>query len=132
MVRGVDGGLVAGGARFVATNPDPVGPSVGGPLPATGAVAALIERATGIAPYFVGKPNPLIMRTALNVLEAHSGNATIIGDRMDTDVRAGIEAGIETILVLSGTTTRAEVERYPFRPSRIVDSVADLLDAVVS
>ena len=124
--------LVAGGARFIATNPDPVGPSVGGPLPATGAVAALIERATGIAPYFVGKPNPLMMRTALNVLDAHSGNATIIGDRMDTDVRAGIEAGIETILVLSGTTTRAEAERYPFRPSRVVGSVADLLEAVVA
>jgi NagD protein len=120
--------LVDAGARFIATNPDPIGPSPDGPLPATGSLAALISRATGARPYVVGKPNPLMMRSALNALDAHSGSATMIGDRMDTDVVAGIEAGLETILVLSGVTTRAEAERFPYRASRIVESVADVLD----
>jgi NagD protein len=120
--------LVRGGARFIATNPDPTGPSPDGPLPATGSVAALISRATGVAPYFVGKPNPLMMRSALNALGVHSEATTMIGDRMDTDVVAGIEAGVETILVLSGVTTREEAERFPYRPSAIIGSVADLLD----
>src|SRR3954464_8026393 len=117
--------LIVAGARFIATNPDPTGPSPEGPLPATGAVAALISRAIDLAPYFVGKPNPLMMRSALNALGAHSENATMIGDRMDTDVVAGLESGLETILVLSGVTTRADAERYPYRPTRMVDSVAD-------
>jgi 5'-nucleotidase len=120
--------LIAGGARFIATNPDPTGPSPSGPLPATGSVAALITRATGVEPYFVGKPNPLMMRSALNALEAHSETTAMIGDRMDTDIVAGLEAGMQTILVLSGVTTREEAERFPYRPSRIVDSVADLVD----
>jgi NagD protein len=120
--------LIADGARFIATNPDPTGPSNEGPLPATGSVAALISRATGVDPYFVGKPNPLMMRSALNAIDAHSEATAMIGDRMDTDVVSGLEAGMETILVLSGVTTRAEAERFPYRASRIVDSVADLLD----
>jgi len=120
--------LIAGGARFIATNPDPTGPSPSGPLPATGSVAALITRATGVEPYFVGKPNPLMMRSALNALNAHSETTAMIGDRMDTDIVAGLEAGLHTILVLSGVTTREEAERFPYRPSRIVDSVADLVD----
>jgi NagD protein len=120
--------LIADGARFIATNPDPTGPSNQGPLPATGSVAALISRATGVDPYFVGKPNPLMMRSALNAIDAHSETAAMIGDRMDTDVVSGLEAGMETILVLSGVTTRAEAERFPYRASRVVDSVADLLD----
>jgi NagD protein len=120
--------LIAGGARFIATNPDPTGPSPSGPLPATGSVAALITRATGVEPYFVGKPNPLMMRSALNALNAHSETTAMIGDRMDADIVAGLEAGMETILVLSGVTTREEAERFPYRPSRIVDSVADLID----
>jgi NagD protein len=118
--------LIDAGARFIATNPDPVGPSTAGPLPATGAVAALISRATGVAPYFVGKPNPLMMRSALNALDAHSESTTMIGDRMDTDIVAGIEAGLETILVLTGVTTLAEAERFPYRASQIVDSIADV------
>jgi NagD protein len=122
--------LIGAGARFIATNPDPTGPSPDGPLPATGAVAALIRRATGVAPYFVGKPNPLMMRSALNALEAHSETTAMVGDRMDTDIVAGIEAGLETILVLSGVTTRAEVERFPYRASRIVESVEELLDTL--
>lgn len=122
--------LIGEGARFIATNPDPTGPSPSGPLPATGSVAALITKATGVEPYFVGKPNPLMMRTALNRLEAHSETTAMIGDRMDTDIVAGLEAGMETILVLSGVTTREETERFPYRPSRIVDSVADLIDTL--
>ena len=120
--------LIAGGARFIATNPDATGPSADGPLPATGSVAALISRATGLEPYFVGKPNPLMMRSALNALDVHSETAAMIGDRMDTDVVSGLEAGMETILVLTGLTTLAEAERHPYRASRIVDSIADLLD----
>jgi NagD protein len=122
--------LIAAGARFLATNPDPTGPSPAGPQPATGAVAALISKATGVRPYFVGKPNPLMMREALRAIDAHSEQTVMIGDRMDTDIVAGTEAGLRTILVLSGMTTRAEAERFPFLPSRIVDSVADLLDMV--
>jgi NagD protein len=120
--------LVSTGARFIATNPDPTGPSPDGPLPATGSVAALISRATGVAPYFVGKPNPLMMRSALNAIDAHSETAAMVGDRMDTDVVSGLEAGLEAILVLTGSTIREDAERHPFRPSRIVDSIADLID----
>jgi NagD protein len=121
--------LVAAGARFIATNPDPTGPTPAGPLPATGSVAALISRATGVEPYYVGKPNPLMMRSALNALDAHSETTAMLGDRMDTDVVSGLEAGLHTILVLTGvTTTTAEAERFPFRASRVVDSVAVLAD----
>jgi NagD protein len=120
--------LIDGGARFIATNPDAIGPTREGPLPATGAVAALISRATGVDPYFVGKPNPLMMRSALNAIDAHSETTAMIGDRMDTDIVSWLEAGMETILVLSGLTTREEAERYPYRASRIIDSVADLLE----
>ena len=120
--------LVAGGARFIATNPDNIGPTPDGPLPATGSVAALVSRATGVDPYYVGKPNPLMMRSALNAIDAHSETTAMIGDRMDTDVVSGLEAGLEAILVLTGVTSRVEAERHPYRPSRIVDSVADLVD----
>jgi NagD protein len=121
--------LIAGGAKFIATNPDPTGPAPEGPLPATGSVAALISRATGVEPYFVGKPNPLMMRSALNAIDAHSETTAMIGDRMDTDVVAGLEAGLETILVLTGVTTGLEeADRYPYRASRVVDSIADLVD----
>src|ERR687888_269207 len=106
-------------ARFIATTPDATGPAPDGPLPATGSVAALISRATQVDPYFVGKPNPLMMRSALNAIEAHSETTAMIGDRMDTDIIAGLEAGLETILVLTGVTSRLEAERYPYRPSRI-------------
>ena len=119
--------LVVNGARFIATNPDVTGPTPDGPLPATGAVAALISRATGVEPYFVGKPNPLMMRSALNAIGAHSESSAMVGDRMDTDVVSGLEAGMHTVLVLTGSTQREEAERFPFRPSRIVDSIADLL-----
>jgi NagD protein len=120
--------LIDAGARFIATNPDPTGPAPGGALPATGSVAALISRATGVDPYFVGKPNPLMMRSALNALDAHSESTAMVGDRMDTDVVAGLEAGLETVLVLTGVATREQAERFPYRASRVVDSIADLAD----
>jgi NagD protein len=120
--------LIARGARFIATNPDATGPTPDGPLPATGSVAALVSRATGVEPYFVGKPNPLMMRSALNAIEAHSETTAMVGDRMDTDVVSGLEAGMHTVLVLTGSTTREEAERFPYRPSRIVESIADLVD----
>ena len=119
--------LINDGARFICTNPDPTGPSNEGALPAAGSVAAMISKATGVDPYFVGKPNPMMMRSALNVIGGHSESTAMIGDRMDTDVLCGLEAGLETILVLTGISTRAESDRYPYRPSRIVDSVADLI-----
>jgi NagD protein len=92
--------LVAAGARFIATNPDVSGPSENGLVPACGAVAALISAATGVTPYFIGKPNPLIMRTALRTLEAHSEESAMVGDRMDTDIIVGTESGLRTYLVL--------------------------------
>jgi len=119
--------LIEAGARFIATNPDASGPSTEGSLPATGSVAALITRATGVEPYYVGKPNPLMMRSALNAIDAHSETTAMIGDRMDTDVVAGLEAGLHTILVLSGVTTRADLDRFPYVPNQVVGSVADLV-----
>lgn len=119
--------LIVAGARFIATNPDASGPSREGITPATGAVAALIEKATGHAPYFVGKPNPLMMRSGLRSLGAHSENTLMIGDRMDTDVLSGLEAGLRTILVLTGISDRDTAERFPFRPTRVIDSIADLV-----
>jgi NagD protein len=123
--------LILDGARFIATNPDVTGPSAEGPMPATGSVAALITKATGKDPYFVGKPNPMMFRSALNRIEAHSETTAMVGDRMDTDVVAGIEAGLETVLVLTGSTTASEVGRYPFRPSHVLNSIADVIELVV-
>ncbi|WP_329317565.1 HAD-IIA family hydrolase [Streptomyces sp. NBC_01262] len=122
--------LINGGARFIATNPDETGPSAEGALPATGSVAALITKATGKDPYFVGKPNPLMMRAGLNAIGVHSESSAMIGDRMDTDVLAGLEAGMETVLVLTGLTAEADIDRYPFRPSRVVNSIADLVEEI--
>ncbi len=119
--------LVAAGARFIATNPDQSGPTESGIVPACGAMAALIECATGVKPYFIGKPNPLMMRSALNYLGVHSEDAIMVGDRMDTDIIAGMEAGMETILVLSGVTRKEEIERYPYRPTNVFASVADIV-----
>jgi len=118
--------MIAGGARFIATNPDPAGPSEDGLVPACGAMAALVETASGIRPFFVGKPNPLMMRTALNYLDIHSEDTVMVGDRMETDIIAGVESGMETILVLTGVTRREDVGRYPYQPTRIVQSVADI------
>src|SRR4051794_33055560 len=122
--------LIEAGARFIATNPDPTGPSAEGPLPACGAVAALISRATGAEPYIIGKPNPMMFRSAMNRIDEHSESTAMIGDRMDTDVVAGMEAGLRTYLVLTGSTRSEDVERFPYRPSAVVTSVADLVDLV--
>jgi 5'-nucleotidase len=119
--------MIDQGARFVATNPDPSGPAERGLVPACGAVAALIEKATGKAPFFVGKPNPLMMRTALNYLGVHSEETMMIGDRMDTDIVAGVESGMRTTLVLSGVTKVDEIENYPYRPGQVLQSIADLV-----
>jgi NagD protein len=119
--------LIVGGARFIVTNPDATGPSADGPLPATGAIAALITKATGREPYVVGKPNPMMFRSAMNRIGAHSENTGMIGDRMDTDIVAGIEAGLHTILVLTGISDRREMERYPFRPDEILSGVHELV-----
>ena len=120
--------LINNGSRFIATNPDATGPSADGPMPATGSVAALISKATGKEPYIVGKPNPMMFRSAMNKINAHSESTGMIGDRMDTDVVAGIEAGLHTILVLTGIADDAEIAKYPFRPNEILNSIADLLD----
>jgi NagD protein len=122
--------LIDDGSRFICTNPDATGPSLSGALPACGSVAALITKATGVQPYFVGKPNPLMMREALNRIDAHSETSAMIGDRMDTDVLCGLEAGLETFLVLSGVTQASEVDRFPYVPSKVVGSVAELISYV--
>ena len=118
--------LIIEGASFIATNPDAVGPSERGVIPACGAMAALIEKASGFSPFYCGKPSPFMMRSALNYLGVHSENTTMIGDRMDTDVIAGIQSGMHTILVLSGVTTQKEIANFPYRPRKVVKSVAEI------
>jgi NagD protein len=122
--------LIDAGARFIATNPDVVGPTEHGIVLACGAVAAMITAATGVTPYFVGKPNPLMMRSALRAIGAHSENTVMIGDRMDTDILSGLESGLQTILVLTGVTTADAVNRFPYKPSMIVNSIADVIPMV--
>jgi len=118
--------LIADGARFVATNPDPSGPSEDGLVPACGAMAALIKEATGVAPFFVGKPNPYMMRSALNYLGAHSEETIMIGDRMDTDIVGAVSSGLDTALVLTGVTRRSEIERFPYQPTYVLESIGEM------
>lgn len=118
--------LIKDGAMFIATNPDATGPLEAGIVPSTGAMAALIEKATNRAPFFVGKPNPLMMRSALRYLGVHSESTIMIGDRMDTDIVAGVMSGLDTILVLSGVSTADDVRKFPYRPTYILNSVADI------
>jgi NagD protein len=118
--------LVAAGARFIATNPDATGPTDRGIEPACGAMAALIQTATNRAPFFIGKPNPFMMRAALNYLGVHSEDTFMIGDRMDTDMIAGIQTGLGTCLVLTGVTSRDMLDRFPYRPQQIYGSVAEM------
>lgn len=119
--------LIMTGVPFIATNPDPSGPAESGTIPGCGAVAAMLETATGYLAYYVGKPNPLIMRLALRFLDEHSENAVMIGDRMDTDIKVGLESGLETILVLTGLTTMETIEKFPYRPRRVLSSVAEIM-----
>jgi NagD protein len=118
--------LVLGGAKLVATNPDITGPGEKGIEPACASLVAPIEVATGRRAYFVGKPNPLMMRTGLRMLGVHSDEAVMIGDRMDTDIIAGIETGLETVLVLSGVSDASDIKAYPYRPKYILDGVGDI------
>ena len=118
--------LIMDGARFVATNPDPSGPTAMGIVPACGAVAAMIEKATAVSPFFVGKPNPLMVRTALNYLGVHSEETIIVGDRMDTDIIGGVQNGMDSILVLTGVTKPEQIERYSYIPTYVYDSVAEI------
>lgn len=118
--------LIDAGARFIATNPDVSGPTEEGIVPGCGAMAALIGKASGREPFYVGKPNPLMMRSALNYLDVHSEDTVMVGDRMDTDIIAGVESGMRTILVLSGITRREDIERYPYRPTWVLESVAEI------
>ena len=118
--------LVQNGARLIGTNTDVTGPSEHGIIPACRALIAPIELATGKAAYFVGKPNPLMMRTGLKLLGVHSAEAAMVGDRMDTDIVAGVETGLDTVLVLSGCTMREDVENFPYRPNYILNGVGEI------
>ena len=118
--------LVNRGSRLVATNLDVTGASPEGLFPGTGPVAALVTAATGVAAYSLGKPNPLMMREGLRALGSHSETTVMVGDRMDTDIVAGLEAGMRTVLVLTGVTQMADVEHHPYRPTRVVASLGDL------
>ena len=114
------------GAKLIGTNTDLTGPTEQGIVPACRALVAPIEAATGKQAYYVGKPNPLMMRTGLRLLDVHSGDAAMIGDRMDTDVIAGIESGLDPILVLTGVTSREDIDRYPYRPRLVLNGVGDI------
>ncbi len=118
--------LINNGASFIATNPDLTGPVEQGIIPSTGAMAALIEAATGKSPLYIGKPNPLMMRSALNHLGVHSEDSFMIGDNMRTDILAGISAGMDTVLVLTGVTKEIDIPNYPYRPKYVLDSIGDL------
>lgn len=122
--------LITKGAKFIATNPDTTGPTADGPIPATGAVAAMITAATGQKPYFIGKPNPVMFRTGLNKIGAHSEETAMIGDRMDTDMLAGVESGLHTFLVLTGSTEREQIANFSYRPNEVVDSIADIVERI--
>jgi NagD protein len=120
--------LLKGGSHLVATNPEPTGPSLDGDFPGVGAVAAMLEFASGVTPYFVGKPNAVMLCEGLARLAGHIETSILVGDRMETDILAGVEAGLTTVLVLSGVTRRDQIEQFPFRPSLVVDSVVELID----
>lgn len=119
--------LVLGGAKLIGANSDISGPIEDGIAPACGALISPIEIATGKKAYFCGKPNPLMMRTGLRILNCHSAEAVMIGDRMDTDVISGLECGMNTVLVLSGVSTRETVSQFAYRPSIILDGVGDIV-----
>lgn len=119
--------LVSKGARLIATNTDLTGPIEDGIAPACRALVMPIEATTGKKAYYVGKPNPLMMRTGLQILNVHSSEAAMIGDRMDTDIVAGIETGLDTVLVLSGVTTKESMTEFPYRPRLILNGVGDIV-----
>lgn len=118
---------VMNGARLIGTNSDLTGPSEHGIIPACRALVAPIEMTTGKNAYYVGKPNPLMMRTGLQILGIHSEETAMIGDRMDTDIIAGIESGLDAILVLSGVTSRDDIDTYPYRPRLVLENVGEIV-----
>ena len=118
--------LVNKGAKLIGTNSDLTGPTENGIVPGCRALISPIEMATGKKAYFVGKPNPLMMRTGLRLLGVHSEDAVMIGDRMDTDIVAGIESGLDTVLVLSGVTSREDIANYPYSPRLVLNGVGDI------
>ena len=122
--------LVRNGAKLIGTNTDLTGPVEDGIVPACRALISPIEMATGKKAYFVGRPNPLMLGTGLKVLGVHSAEAAMIGDRMDTDVIAGIETGLDTVLVLSGVTSLEDVNLYPYRPTYIFNGVGDVFSEI--
>ncbi len=119
--------LVNNGAKLIGTNPDITGPTERGIMPATGALIAPIEIATNKKAYFVGKPNPLMLRHGLKRLNCHSEEIAFIGDRMDTDIIAGIESNVDTVLVLSGVTRREDIDNFPYRPRYVLNGVGELV-----
>ncbi|MEG1967799.1 MAG: HAD hydrolase-like protein, partial [Clostridia bacterium] len=118
--------LVRAGAKLIGTNPDITGPIEGGIAPACKALISPIELATGRSAYFVGKPNPLMMRHAVRRLNVESEETVVIGDRMDTDIIAGMESGIDTVLVLSGVTNEHEMRKFPYRPKYVLNGVGEI------
>lgn len=120
--------LVRNGAKLIGANSDISGPIEDGIAPACRALVAPIELATGKQAYFCGKPNPLMMRTGLNLLGCHSGEAVMVGDRMDTDVISGMECGMSTVLVLSGVSTRETVSTFAYRPTVVLDGVGNIVE----
>lgn len=118
--------LVAKGCRFICTNPDNSTPLESKLVPAAGALAALIYTATGVEPYYIGKPNPLMMKSVLRYMGAHSSETVMVGDRMDTDIKSGLEAGMRTILVMTGVTTKDMIDKFPYSPTVVYNSVADI------
>ena len=118
--------LVLNGAKLIGANSDLTGPIENGIAPACRALIAPIELATGKQAYFCGKPNPLMMRTGLNILGCHSGEAVMVGDRMDTDVISGMECGMSTVLVLSGVSTQATIDTFAYRPTMVLNGVGDI------
>ena len=121
--------LVLKGAKLIGTNPDITGPTERGIMPATGSLVAPIEISTGKKAYFIGKPNPLMLRHGLQKLGCHSGDIAFVGDRMDTDIIAGIESNVDTVLVLSGVTALEDIDRFPYRPKYILNNVGEILTA---
>ena len=121
--------LVRKGAKLIGTNPDITGPTERGIMPATGSLVAPIEISTGKKAYFIGKPNPLMLRHGLQKLGCHSGDIAFVGDRMDTDIIAGIESNVDTVLVLSGVTSMEDIDKFPYRPKYILNNVGEILTA---
>lgn len=119
--------LVLKGAKLIGTNPDITGPTEKGLMPATGALISPIEIATNKKAYFVGKPNPLMLRHGLQKLGCHSEEIAFIGDRMDTDIIAGIESNVDTVLVLSGVTSLGGINNFPYRPKYVFNNIGEIL-----